>query len=239
MPTLIRQRKSKPPPKRSSSAADPTVLVTGFGRFPGTDENPTEAAVKGLQGFRVAGARVQALILPSSYAAAARQLRGAVKRLNPCAVVCFGVGPQGPFLLERRARNRDDDHRKDVDGKCSRNSPIHKNGVAEVASTLPLDVIRARLAAAEIPAMASDEAGGYVDNRVFYEVVKCMPPDQGVAGLIRMPALSSKADLASKARHRMQAATAVRLIVGAAAERGVVFRTAAQAREAAVPVKRR
>lgn len=234
----IKKLAPRRPSVRSTGAEDPVVLVTGFEPFVGMPESSTEAPVRGLQGFRVAGARVQALVLPAAYASAGRKLRNAIKRFNPCAVVCFGAGPKGPVLLERLARNRDDDARADQARKVSRGTPIDRKGPPEVASTLPLDVIRARLAAAEIPAMASDNAGGYLDNHVFYHAVRAMPVDQGVAGLIRIPSLLSKADLVGKARHRMQAATAVRLIVGAAAERGVVCRTAAQARAAVEPLKR-
>lgn len=224
---------------RGSGSDDPVVLVTGFSAFPGMLENPTEAPVRGLQGFRVAGARVQALILPAAYGTSGRKVRNAILKFKPCAVVCFGAGPSGPFLLERTARNRDLDPRPDAGRRVGKGAPIDKKGPAELASTLPLDVIRARLAAAEIPAMASDDAGGYLCNHVFYQAVRTMPADQGVAGLLRIPTPASKADLANKARYRMQAATAVRLIVGAAAERGVMFRAAAQARETVLaPVKR-
>ena len=232
--------KKKAPGRRAARAAgpeDPIVLVTGFGPFQGVDENPSDAAVRGLQGFRVAGARVQAIILPVAYGTAGRKVRNAIERFKPCAVVCFGAGPSGPFLLERIARNRDDDAKPDATKKVHRNKPIDKKGPPEAASTLPLDVIRARLAAAEIPAVASDNAGGYLCNHVFYHAVRAMPADLGVAGFIHMPLPPSRADLAARARHRMQSATAVRLIVGAAAERGVVFRAAVQARVAADAVK--
>lgn len=228
----VKKLPARRPASRAAGADDPVVLVTGFEPFAGATESLTEAPVRGLQGFRVAGARVQALILPASYAAAARKLKGALKRFSPCAVVCFGPGPYGPILLERTARNRDQDPRPDAARKVAKGAPIDKKGPAEVASTLPLDVIRARLAAAEIPSMASDNAGGYLCNHVFYHAVRTLPPDQGVAGLIRIPSPPAKGDLAAKARNRMQSATAVRLIVGAAAERGVLFRAAAQAREA-------
>lgn len=226
---ITQKKPSRAAAARKAGSNDPAVLVTGFGPYPGVDENPTEAAVRGLQGFRVAGARVQALILPAAYGVAARKLKSAVKRFHPCAVVCFGAGPSGPFLLERIARNRDDDSKADAAGKVHRKVPIDRKGPAEVASTLPLDVVRARLSAADIPAVASDDAGGHLSNHVFYQLLRFMPTDQGVAGLIHMPMPSPRADLASRARHRMQSATAVRLIVGAAAERGVMFRAAAQA----------
>ncbi len=234
----VKKKLSRQAAALKAGAKDPAVLVTGFGSYPGVEENPSDAAVKGLQGFRVAGARVQALILPVVYGSAARKLKNAIKRFNPCAVVCFSAGRPGPFLLERIARNRDDDPRKDSTGKVHRGTPIDKKGPPELPSTLPLDVIRARLSAADIPSVASDEAGGYLCNHVFYQVLRALPPDRGVAGLIHMPLPASKADLAAKARHRMQSATAVRLIVGAAAERGVVFRTADQARAAAEAAKR-
>lgn len=223
---------------RKSGNADPAVLVTGFAPHPGIDENPSEAAVKGLQGFRVAGARVQALILPPVYGTAGRKLRSAIRRVNPCAVVCFDAGRPGPFLLERTARNRNDDARPDTARKVHRGTPIDRKGPPELASTLPLDVVRARLAAADIPAQASDNAGGYLGNHVFYQALRELTGDQGVAGLVHMPVPSPKADLAERARVRLQSATAVRLIVGAAAERGVIFRTAAQARATADAAKK-
>lgn len=235
---LLVKKAPRRPAGRSSGSDDPVVLVAGFGPFPGAMESPSEAPVRGLQGFRVAGARVLALILPAAYGTSGRKLKNAVKKHKPCAVVCFSGGPSGPFLLERIARNRDQDPRPDASRKVAKGVPIDRKGPPELPSSLPLDVIRARLAAAEIPSIASDDAGGYLCNHVFYHVLRALPGDQGVAGLIRIPTPPAKADITAKARYRTQALTAVRLIVGAAAERGVLFRTAAQAREVVEAAKR-
>lgn len=86
-----------------------TILVTGFGPFPGAPFNPT-----GLLAQRIAGARRPALvdvklvthIFPTSYAAVDRELPVLIAKHKPDALLMFGLAPRARGVrVETRARN--------------------------------------------------------------------------------------------------------------------------------------
>ena len=86
-----------------------TILVTGFGPFPGAPFNPT-----GLLAQRVTRARRPALadvkivthIFPTSYAAVDRELPALIAKHKPDALLMFGLAPRTRGLrVETRARN--------------------------------------------------------------------------------------------------------------------------------------
>jgi len=86
-----------------------TILVTGFGPFPGAPFNPT-----GLLAQRIARARRPALadvklvthIFPTSYAAVDRELPVLVAKHKPDALLMFGLAPRARGVrVETRARN--------------------------------------------------------------------------------------------------------------------------------------
>ena len=86
-----------------------TILVTGFGPFPGAPFNPT-----GLLAQRVTRARRPALadvkivthIFPTSYAAVDRELPALIAKHKPNALLMFGLAPRARGLrVETRARN--------------------------------------------------------------------------------------------------------------------------------------
>jgi pyroglutamyl-peptidase len=86
-----------------------TILVTGFGPFPGAPFNPT-----GLLAQRIARARRPALadvklvahIFPTSYAAVDRELPVLIAKHKPDALLMFGLAPRASALrVETRARN--------------------------------------------------------------------------------------------------------------------------------------
>ena len=86
-----------------------TILVTGFGPFPGAPFNPT-----GLLAQRATRARRPALadvkivthIFPTSYAAVDRVLPALIAEHKPDALLMFGLAPRASTLrVETRARN--------------------------------------------------------------------------------------------------------------------------------------
>lgn len=68
------------------------ILVTGFGPFPHVRVNPTTALSRAVANrLRRAGWSAEALVLPTSYAGGLPQLRTALARLQPRAVLMLGV----------------------------------------------------------------------------------------------------------------------------------------------------
>jgi pyroglutamyl-peptidase len=86
-----------------------TILVTGFGPFPGAPFNPTEPLAR-----RVTRTRRPALIdvkivthtFPTSYAAVDRELPALIAKYRPDALLMFGLALRARGLrVETRARN--------------------------------------------------------------------------------------------------------------------------------------
>ena len=86
-----------------------TILVTGFGPFPGAPFNPTGPLVQRLARLRrpaLADTKIVPHIFPTSYAAVDRDLPKLIARHKPDALLMFGLAPRAKTLrIETRARN--------------------------------------------------------------------------------------------------------------------------------------
>jgi pyroglutamyl-peptidase len=87
-----------------------TILITGFGRFPGSPVNPSGVVATRLAGRRrpaLAGTRRVAHVFATRYDAVDRELPVLLAREKPDIVVMFGVATRSRLLrVEERARNR-------------------------------------------------------------------------------------------------------------------------------------
>ena len=141
-----------------------TILVTGFGPFPGAPVNPTEALMRTLAREHVAGAKIVTHVFPTSYAAVDRELPALLRRYRPDALLMFGLAAATPYLrIETLARNSIS-RTEDVSGAV----PALRFIAPGRASALRLPTLaRALLAAARrarVPAAISKDAGDYLCN---------------------------------------------------------------------------
>ena len=87
----------------------PTILITGFGPFPGAPFNPTAALVRQLVRIRrpaLSGIDLVAHVFTTSYAAVDRDLPSLIARHKPDAMLMFGLhGRAKAIRIETRARN--------------------------------------------------------------------------------------------------------------------------------------
>src|ERR1700704_6274078 len=85
-----------------------TILVTGFGRFPGAPFNPTaERASRLARTARRRGVSAIAHVFATSYAAVERELPALIAAHRPDAIVMFGLaGRRRHVSIEICARNR-------------------------------------------------------------------------------------------------------------------------------------
>src|SRR5207244_7680933 len=85
-----------------------TILITGFGPFPGAPFNPTGALVKALAQWphAHAGVRRVAHVFATSYDSVDRELPALIARERPAALIMFGLA-QGiqHVRIETLARN--------------------------------------------------------------------------------------------------------------------------------------
>ena len=86
-----------------------TILVTGFGPFPGAPFNPTGPLAQRVTRARrpaLADVKIVTHIFPTSYAAVDRELPALIAKHKPDALLMFGLAPRARGLrVETRARN--------------------------------------------------------------------------------------------------------------------------------------
>jgi len=153
-----------------------SVLLTGFEPFGGRDVNESWEAVKVLEGTTLQGRRVEVARLPVVYDEMAAPLAAAIARVRPEVVISFGVGTE-VVRVETLARNAYHPTRPlDNLGKPPPRAQVDVTGPETIPTGLPADALLAALAAADVPARASDDAGGYLCNECFYRLMRTRGP---------------------------------------------------------------
>ena len=165
------------------------VLLTGFDPFGDETINPSWEAARALHGARIAGHRVIARQLPTSFARAPRVLRAALRELNPVSVICVGqAGGRAQISLERVAINVCAARIPDNDGAQPHEQPVIAGGPDAHFSCLPLQACLSALHAAAIPAEISNSAGTYVCNQVMYVLLHALRARRAIhAGFVHIP----------------------------------------------------
>ena len=146
-----------------------TLLVTGFGAFPGMPRNPSAMVVAALAHHRAAFARkhivLSTQILPVLYDLAAAFSPAPA----PDVIVHIGVaGRRRELSIETVAHNRRSSRHPDASGRAPamlRSGPVARHAIrAEWAPRkLAMDLRRAG-----VPAAPSRDAGAYVCNALLY-----------------------------------------------------------------------
>jgi pyroglutamyl-peptidase len=145
----------------------PRLLMTGFTPFLGYDVNPTQRLVEALGrgAIKLAGGRLEARLLRTDYRLAEVDFDTALAETKPDAVVSFGLAFSAEEIRpERIAVNFDDGQEAGL--PVARR--IVEDGPVGYWSGLPVDRILGALGAAGLPVKASNHAGGYVCNHLFY-----------------------------------------------------------------------
>jgi pyroglutamyl-peptidase len=153
-----------------------TILLTGFGPFPGAPFNPTENLVKRLARARTVlpGVKVVPHVFKTSYAAVDSELPELLKRYRPDALLMFGLAGRTRHLrIETVARNAVM-RMQDVEGVLPPNRVI----ASSPAAALPLRAPYRKLVAAAwstlLPARLSRDAGQYLCNYLCWRAAEAM-----------------------------------------------------------------
>lgn len=183
------------PSKPARRATTPCVVLTGFDPFGGESTNPSWQAVAQLHGRRIAGHRVVAVQLPTSFEGAEKALRKALREHAPRAVIAVGqAGGRAQVSLERVAINLIDARIPDNTGKQPIDVPVLVGGPDAYFATLPLKACLHALHAQGIPAAMSYSAGTYVCNQVFYLLMHALRGKPQVpGGFVHVPYLPEQA----------------------------------------------
>ncbi len=181
-----------------------TVLITGFGPFPGVPVNATMRLVPALadEAPRLfPGVRVATEILTTEWMSAPRRLDWLLADVRPDLVLHIGVSSRARgFEIESRARNVCA-ALEDASGALPPGPTVRADGALLLAASLPTRHIVARLRRRGIPAFVSRDAGAYLCNATLYHSLACARQAPGRrAGFIHIPATLARAGGPSRGR---------------------------------------
>jgi pyroglutamyl-peptidase len=169
---------------------DRTLYLSGFGAFPGVDDNPTARVASLLDGQTFGDYRVVSEILTVSFDRAPAEVLKSLGHHRPDLVVHLGVAcGSGRIRVESVGVNEMASAMTDVDGIFHDNSPIDAlQPIGEVReTTLPVDDLVRLLEGAGFPASRSDDAGRYVCNCVYFSTLNHLHGSEIPALFLHLP----------------------------------------------------
>jgi len=181
-----------------------TILVTGFGPFPGAPFNPTGHIIESLARLR-RPALAEVTIIPhvfqTSYAAVDRDLPRLLTKYKPDAVLMFGLAPRAKVLrIETRARNRSGSF-PDISGRSLPGRRIQADGPPD----LPLPHGHHLLAAVRrirTRVTLSRDAGRYLCNYLCWRASEAATEDgPRLAAFVHVPPVARKVLRPGKKHH--------------------------------------
>jgi pyroglutamyl-peptidase len=169
-----------------------TILVTGFGPFPGAPYNPTAALVTRLARLRRPNTRIVGHVFATEYAAVDRDLPRLIALHQPDALLMFGLhGRARTLRIETLARNALGRHR-DAGGRYAKAHAIVPGATHAKMFTPAARLVRAarRTGAAAAP---SRDAGSYLCNYLCWRATEATKKGPRVAAFVHVPAVARKA----------------------------------------------
>jgi pyroglutamyl-peptidase len=206
-----------------------TILVTGFGPFPGAPYNPTAPLVARLACLRrpaLADVTIVPHVFATSYATVDRQLPALIAQHKPDALLMFGLaGRTRALRIETRARNA-----LTLMPDAGGASPLARAitpGLPHRAMPAPARHLHAAVRAARVPAVLSRDAGQYLCNYLCWQatVAARTPDGPQLAAFVHVPLTRRHARPrgSNKPRHSLddllRAGTRVLVALAAAARR--------------------
>lgn len=163
-----------------------TILLTGFGPFPGVSDNASARLVPKLAHLaarRFSAHRVVARILPTEWQRAPERLKAFYAREQPKLVLHFGVSREATcYVIETLARNACRPA-ADAAGQIPDSDRLLRDGPPTLPARLPVEDIVQRLKAINVPVVTSDDAGGYLCNALLYRSLLLAAEHEGVEGV--------------------------------------------------------
>jgi pyroglutamyl-peptidase len=174
------------------------VTVSGFEPFEGEAINPSKEVA-----FRLASEEVQdqlaamtgceilvdAIELPLSFSNAWSTLKTRLDQTRPNIVIACGLKHSATAVnLERCALNYIDAEMPDSDNLQPRKVKVREEGPASFWTGIPLRDILSAFANDQIPAKLSSDAGTYICNALFYELMNWTAEQTHVSsGFVSLP----------------------------------------------------
>ncbi len=202
-----------------------TILVTGFGPFPGAPYNPTAPLVHRLARVRrpaLGDVKIVPHVFATSYAAVDRELPKLIAAHRPDALLMFGLHGRAKTLrIETRARNALA-LRPDAKGAAPRGRSIAP-GLPHQPMPVPARRLHGAASAARVPVALSRDAGHYLCNYLAWHATLAarLPGGPRLAAFVHVPLTRRHARPRGKAKRRPSlddlTHTGTRLLVALAA----------------------
>ena len=150
-----------------------SLLVAGFGAFPGQQVNPAQIAMEALArrraAFALSGIDLHVSVLPVDRAELSPRLSRLFAMTAPDAVLLLGVAARRKTMsIETRATNRVTLLRADAAKQLPWSREIVHGAPDCFDSPAPAKRLAARARACGVPAQTSRDAGAYLCNEALY-----------------------------------------------------------------------
>lgn len=186
-----------------------TVLITGFGRFPGAPFNPSgplALAVTKRRRPAFDGIRRAVYIFETSYAAVDRDLPKLIAKHRPDIVLMFGLAARTPFVrIETRARNARSILFPDVSGHRPDEGAIAR-GQPALRGAAPFARLLTATRTARVPARTSRDAGRYLCNYVYWRALEASRSGTPLTQFIHIPPVANRSHPRGRRRRVSHAA---------------------------------
>jgi len=153
-----------------------TILITGFGPFPGAPYNPTTPLVRALVRRRhpaFAGVRRVAHVFRVSYEAVDRELPALIEREKPDVLVMFGLALRTKHIrVETRARNAFTRMVVDAGGRRPAAGMIVPGAPAALPLPAPAQRLVMAVRSTGMAAALSRDAGRYLCNYLCWRAAE-------------------------------------------------------------------
>jgi pyroglutamyl-peptidase len=147
-----------------------TLLLTGFVPFLDVKVNASGELAKRVDGLEVEGVLIRTAVLPVSFRELPGAYAAALEGLEPVALCSMGVQREAYYRLESRARAKLESEAPDNLGEFAGDQP--PLGPADLACQVDLEALtRAMQAANAGDVRVSDDAGGYLCERCYWEAL--------------------------------------------------------------------
>jgi pyroglutamyl-peptidase len=156
-----------------------TILLTGFGPFPGAPVNPTGPLVEALARRHgdLRGVRRIAHVFETSYAAVDRELPALLAREQPSVLIMFGLAQRSRYVrIETRARNALAAV-PDASGRRPAATVIAPGAPDTLSLPVPAQRLVAAARSAGTTAALSSDAGSYLCNYLCWRA--CEAAERG------------------------------------------------------------
>ncbi len=175
----------------------PTILITGFGAFPGAPVNPTETLVGHLvKAARQRGIRGIGHVFATRYATVDRELPALIARHRPDAILMFGLAARRRRLcIELCARNKTSMTAPDAGGALPMRAMIAAGAPARMPGRAPFADLLSAARATRVKTRFSRDAGAYLCNYLYWRALEGAAKPRGprLAVFVHVPNVRASA----------------------------------------------